>query len=238
MSDKSKPKSLRDQLAPIKDQLKTEALRAQQAEDEARRAKKEAEKQQKRQAKAPTPPPREEIRLTSQETAALSAQRPAGEMSDAEVVEFWRAAAGAVAINDRGREVHEPKKKARPGDPPPPPATATVEDQADFASWLDNFSDEQAATISYQKEGKAPPPGRAIAKDRVSLEGLAPEPARERLARFVKAARARGEGTVLVFLGRDPQVQAGARSVLSGAREVAFVEEVDAHSLRVTLNRG
>jgi DNA-nicking Smr family endonuclease len=256
MSDKSKAKSLKDQLAPLREKMKVDELKANQARDEERRAEKQAQKQAKKGAGGAgvsgvrAPAAASAKAGVPQRGGAGSARAPEGEghsglgvdgTSDSEVVEFWRAAAGTVAINAKGREVQEPKRKAGTGvaGQAEEAPKATKQDQADFSAWLDGLSEEQAATIAYQKEGRTPPPGRAISKDRVLLEGLAPGAARERLQRFLKAAGTRGERSVSVSSGGDPVLRAQVRGWLETEREVAFIEESpEGGAWRVTLNRG
>jgi DNA-nicking Smr family endonuclease len=210
-NDKNKPKSLKDMLAPLKAQLKAEEEQASKANTQKSQAAKATAK--------PTSVPTKAAPPTNK--AEPQTPRSEKEMTDAEMVEFWRAAAGTAAISESGRVVSEPKKKSTAQTNEPISATATPVDQETFASLLD-LSDNTMKQALYEKEGAKMVPVRAISSKRVELTGLSPMQAKERLLRFLKAARLRKERVVLVVFGAQP----GLREIVTETLDEASGELV------------
>jgi DNA-nicking Smr family endonuclease len=205
---KNRPKSLKEQLAPLKAQLKADDNKPE---------------------KKPQPPKATSAKATPPMNAPVKAPPtplPPAVRVNADMVEFWRAAAGTVAVAKNGREVQA--KKPKPSKSSEPLTVApTVVDKENFADLLD-LSESTMKQALFEKDSEKPAPSRAISSKRVELMGLAAPQAKERLLRFLKAAKGRGERAVLVVFGPDFMLKAAVEEALEGAHGSLVRHQTDA----------
>ena len=228
-NQKDRPKSLKEQLAPLKAQLKAEDNKPEEKKPQPPKATSaKATPPMNAPTKAPpTPtPPAARANAAPQKDTPSPAPIIDEKVTDADMVEFWRAAAGTVAVAKNGREVQATKKKPTKSSEPQS-AAPTVVDKENFADLLD-LSENTMKQALFEKDSEKPAPQRAISSKRVELMGLSAPQAKERLLRFLKAAKGRGERAVLVVFGPDFLLKAAVEEALEGARGSLVRHQTDA----------
>lgn len=226
---KNRPKSLKEQLAPLKAQLKADDNKpAEKKPQPPKMTSAKATPPMNASAKAPPTPAPPAVRANAAPQKTTAAPEPIinEKVTDADMVEFWRAAAGTVAVAKNGREVQAKRPKPSKSSEPVT-AAPTVVDKENFADLLD-LSESTMKQALFEKDSERPAPARAISSKRVELMGLSAPQAKERLLRFLKAAKGRGERAVLVVFGPDFMLKAAVEEALEGARGGLVRHQTDA----------
>jgi DNA-nicking Smr family endonuclease len=223
---KNRPKSLKEQLAPLKAQLKVDDNKPEKKPQPPKATSAKATPPMNAPVKAPPTPVSPAVRVNAAPPKNSPEPIINEKVTDADMVEFWRAAAGTVAVAKNGREVQA--KKPKPSKSSEPLTVApTVVDKENFADLLD-LSESTMKQALFEKDSEKPAPSRAISSKRVELMGLAAPQAKERLLRFLKAAKGRGERAVLVVFGPDFMLKAAVEEALEGAHGSLVRHQTDA----------